>query len=145
MYFEHKIKIHKGIVVVYEYVTEPNQFTYLKANGEKTFSIYNEFEEQVGFLQYTGGTIVQIDIFPEHRRSGYALASTLLFCDFVQETTRYSKVRTTAVVSPAYQYILEQLEFKPTDDPNSNTFYRSLESFDISNYFEPHPTHSTLQ
>jgi len=96
--------------------------------GDGQFSIERTTDNtEVGFLETTGATIVQIDIYPDYRRNGYATEAVRQFIEYAKEHTTYKYVRTTAIVSTGFQdLVTETFDFTPTPDETANTFRKVI-------------------
>lgn len=81
---------------------------------------------EVGYLETTGATIVQIDVYPDYRRNGYATEAVKQFIEYAREHTDYQFVRTTAIVSSGFEELVSDLGFKPTANENANTYQYEL-------------------
>lgn len=95
-------------------------------NGQ--FSIERNTDgTEVGFLETTGATIVQIDIYPDYRRNGYATEAVRQFIEYARTNTDYNYIRTTAIVSTGFQdLVTKEFGFKPTRDETANTYRKPI-------------------
>lgn len=110
-----------GFTVVYD----GEQVTEITTTNIKDSYIIREQNETIGYIQVTGNTLVQIEVFTEHQGEGYGTEALEQVMEIFQHSD-YSTVTTTTVISPVFESILLDYGFTSTDTPNENTYQYSF-------------------